>query len=192
MSVRCPPDRSRIPLSFVPGGCATISIPLSRTSSDWTSSMSARPPPKSVWNVYSKFFLICSKVTWNCFCEVWLISSIAAMSSTRARVRSSLWFFMKSWRCLSFFSDGGAGAGRADESACAFCERQCARVRDAAQHLYGVHRACAGGAVSDPFQVRAASWVSHPPCAFVFAPKAWCALERDSELTQAYLVEEED
>jgi hypothetical protein len=24
------------------------------------------------------------------------------------------------------------------------------------------------------------------------APKAWCALERDSELTQAYLVEEED
>jgi hypothetical protein len=25
-----------------------------------------------------------------------------------------------------------------------------------------------------------------------FAPKAWCALERDSELTQAYLVEEED
>jgi hypothetical protein len=25
-----------------------------------------------------------------------------------------------------------------------------------------------------------------------FSPKAWCALERDSELTQAYLVEEED
>jgi hypothetical protein len=24
------------------------------------------------------------------------------------------------------------------------------------------------------------------------APRAWCALERDSELTQAYLVEEED
>ena len=63
--------------------------------------MSARPPPKSVWNVYSKFFLICSKVTSNCFCEVWLISSIAAMSSTLARVRSSHWVFRKSWRCLS-------------------------------------------------------------------------------------------
>jgi hypothetical protein len=25
-----------------------------------------------------------------------------------------------------------------------------------------------------------------------FAPKAWCALERDSELTQAYVVDEEE
>jgi len=46
--------------------------------------------------------------------------------------------------------------------------------------------------VSDRFQVWASSWVSHRPCAFVLRSKAWCALERDSELTHAYLVEEED
>src|ERR1017187_6922386 len=63
----------------VPGGCTTISIPPSRMSSACTSSMAARPPPKRVWNVNSKFLQTCSKVSWNCFCEVWLISSIAAI-----------------------------------------------------------------------------------------------------------------
>jgi hypothetical protein len=44
-----------------------------------------------------------------------------------------------------------------------FCERQRTCVRDAAQRLYGVRRAGAGGAVSHPVQVRQAAWVSHRP-----------------------------
>jgi hypothetical protein len=54
------------------------------------------PPPKSVWNVYSKFFLICSNVTLNCCCEVWLISSMALSKSALALVRSSLCVLRKS------------------------------------------------------------------------------------------------
>jgi len=46
--VFCPPDSSVIPFSFVPGGCATISMPLFQNVFRATSSSCARPPPNRV------------------------------------------------------------------------------------------------------------------------------------------------
>ena len=48
--------------------------------------MGAPAAEQRFWNVYSKFFLICSNVTANCCCDVALISSIALTSSAFAAV----------------------------------------------------------------------------------------------------------
>ena len=77
-------------LSFVPGGCATISMPLSSGSSCVMSCRSQLPPLKSVWKVNAKFLRICSKVSANCLSEVALISSIALSSWSFEAIRSSL------------------------------------------------------------------------------------------------------
>ena len=75
-----------------------------------------------------------------------------------------------SWTGVRGF-DSGARACRADESTCALCQRQCARLWDAAQHLHGVHRSSAGRSVFDRFQVWPSAWVPHRPCAFVLFSK---------------------
>ena len=101
VSVFCPPESREMPFRRVPGGCAMISMPLSRMSSAWISSRRACPPPKSAWKVYSKFFRTCSKVSSNCCCDVRLISSMAWSSWAFAPVRSSLCWRRKSYRCRS-------------------------------------------------------------------------------------------
>ena len=94
--VRCPPESRDRLLRTVPGGRATISMPLSSTSSLSTRLRSAAPPPKILSKVKAKFFLICSKVSENSFCEVALISSMSAIRAFFEAQRSSVWDLRKS------------------------------------------------------------------------------------------------
>ena len=53
-----PPDKSNIFCNFFPGGCTSISIPLSSTFASSESFKLAYPPPKSSLNTSLKFSLI--------------------------------------------------------------------------------------------------------------------------------------
>jgi len=61
-----------------------------------------------------------------------------------------------------------------------------------AQRLYGVRRAGAGRRFSSCSSTADRAVILTDLVRSFFAPKAWCALERDSELTQAYVVDEEE
>ena len=53
VNVFSPPDNKEIGKSFFPGGCAIISIPVSRILSGSVSFNSASPPPNNSLNLYN-------------------------------------------------------------------------------------------------------------------------------------------
>ena len=93
-----PPESSEMLCSFLPGGRATISMPLLSTSSSSTSTRSALPPSNTSVNSVRKLSRICSKVALNISVVSVLICSITSSNCSLALTRSSCCVVRNSYR----------------------------------------------------------------------------------------------
>ena len=90
VKVFSPPDNKEIVVNFLPGGLATISIPVSQILLGSVSFKSAVPPLNNSLKVVVKLSLIILKVLTNSFSITLSISSIISSKVFSALVKSSL------------------------------------------------------------------------------------------------------